>query len=231
MTTAALQSQTNSKKFRVPGLDERQVIVGRTGSGKTQFGIWGVSVAPFHRQPYILIDTKGDSTINAIEKAKHLDMSGVLPKEPGVFVVHPNVSDENEWEDFLWRVHAQENIGLFFDEGYMVPKSSRAFPAILTQGRSKHIPAIVCAQRPLWLSRFVFSEADHFAVFHLNHVKDRKTVGEFLPGGAVDERLPEYHSTIYDVKKDTLFTMSPVPSREKILEAIDRRLPKKQRWF
>jgi hypothetical protein len=230
MTTAALQSPI--KKFRVPGLDERQVIVGRTGSGKTQFAVWGISVAPFHRQPYILVDTKGDSLINGIAKAKHMSMSDVIPREPGLYIAHPNdVTSEEEWDDFLWRIHAQENTGLLFDEGYMVPKASKAFPAILTQGRSKNIPAIVCAQRPLWLSKFVFSEADHFAVFHLNHVKDRKTVEEFLPPNSMEDRLLPFHSRYYDVKADALFTMSPVPSKEKILADIDRRLPKKQRWF
>lgn len=229
MTAAAPKSLT--KKFRLPHVDERTVLLGRTGSGKTQMGLWNISVAPFHKQPYYLIDTKGDKSINEIDKAIHVEMSEPITRKPGLYVVHPNVSDEDEWENFLWNVHASENTGLMFDEGYMVPKSSRAFPAILTQGRSKNIPAIICAQRPLWLSRFVFSEADHFAVFHLNHVKDRKTVGEFMPEGAVDNRLPEYHSRWYNVKDDALFTMQPVPSKQNILADIDKRLPKRQRWY
>lgn len=140
-------------------------------------------------------------------------------------------------EEWLWKVWARENVGLYFDEAFMLPNSGHsrlgAFQAILTQGRSKKIPLISLVQRPSMISNFVFSEADFFSVFHLNRVQDKKTVQDLAE--QLDfrkmEKLKEYHSHWYDVGKDTLFAMQPAPKPEKIAEEIDTKLRPKRRHY
>ena len=113
----------------------------------------------------------------------------------------------------------------------MVP-DQEAFQAILTQGRSKEIPAIILTQRPVWISRFVFSEADFYAVFHLNDRRDQKSVAEFTPNTPLwdlTSRIPDYHFRWYDVSGDYSTQMQPVPDRDMILETFEKRLSVRKR--
>lgn len=216
----------SDNEFEFPTLSQRVIVTGRTGSGKTQFGFWLLSNAEFDRQPFVILDYKRDALINSSEHLRELSLNEKLPTHPGLYIVHPRAgpSDTEAVEAWLWRVLEHEDIGLFTDETYMVPDID-AFPAILTQGRSKHIPAIMLTQRPAWLSRFVFSEADYFAVFHLNDVDDRKKVRRYLPRAYdVDARADKFCCSWYDVGRDVLFSLRPVPDRDSILEAIDAKL-------
>lgn len=181
----------------------------------------------FDTMPWIVIDFKGDALINEIANltgALEIDVNARVPEQPGIYVMHVRPDQEIELDEFLWRVWNHEYVGLYVDEGYMLEKS-KAFDAILTQGRSKHIPVVILSQRPVWLSRFVFSEANFFQVFHLNDVRDRKTIRGFVPA-KLDKRLPEYHSYYYDVDRDKLDVFAPVPNEAKILARINARLPR-----
>lgn len=219
--------------WRFPSTTERMVIVGRTGSGKTQFGSFILSEAAFDRMPYIITDYKGDELLNSIPGLQQLSIRDKLPKKPGLYIVHPIARvDDEAYEDFLWRVRDRENIGMYFDEGYRVPDKTGAFEALLTEGRSKQIPAIVLSQRPAWISRFVFSEANIFTVFHLNHDKDKQKIGEMLPKHSMKNRLERYNSIWYDVDHDELLHLTPAPSADEIRARFASRLaPGKTRFI
>jgi hypothetical protein len=216
--------------FRLPGMTERVAIMGRTGSGKTQQANWLVSKAPFHKMPYCIVDYKGDDLINSIDRIKEIGLNEAIPKSPGLYVLRPtggSKDEDLEVEKWLWKLWAREGAGLYVDEAYMLPDKG-AFQAILTQGRSKRIPAIVLTQRPSWISRFVFSEADFYSVFHLNDKDDRLKINRFMPK-TDDIRLPDFHSRWYDVKRDNEFVLAPCPSAEIIAQTIDDRLTPKRR--
>ena len=206
---------------------ERTVIVGRTGSGKTQQGAWLLSKAPFDRMPWIIVDYKRDEILNGSRLIREIGYND-LPKHPGLYILHPEPSHDEQVDGYLSRVYRRGNTGLFLDESYMVP-DKKGLSAVLTQGRSLRIPVIALTQRPAWLSRFVFSEADHFSVFHLNDSEDRKKVGRFLPGGAADHPPPEFNSIWYSVKRNKLFHLQPVPDAATILTDIETRLAPRRR--
>jgi hypothetical protein len=218
-----------ARPFRFPSRRQRTAIMGRTGSGKTQFASWLLLESYSAKQPWVIIDYKYDDLLNSVDRITEIGLTD-NPKHPGLYIIHPTPGQDDEVEAWLWKVWATENTGLYFDEGYMIP-DREAFNAILTQGRSKNIPAIILSQRPSWISRFVFSEADYYTVFHLNDRKDRKRVGEFLPQGAVEARLPEYHSRWYDVGNDALFQLKPVPDREVIAQGLHDKLAPKRRMI
>ena len=222
-------------EFRLPNTTQRTAVVGKTGSGKTQFGMWLLSHAAFDVQPYIIYDFKGEEFIQEIEYVQEIDLNTV-PTEPGLYVVRPIPGQEDQVEQQLWKVWQQENVGLFIDECYMIDKYSKAFKACLTQGRSKHIPMYLLSQRPVQVDRFVFSEADFHAVFFLNDERDRDVVGKYMPPDVeLDERLPEYYCRWYDVSCDQFVILSPVPDRASILERFNTRLqppePPKRRFI
>jgi hypothetical protein len=214
--------------YRLPGLSHRHTIIGRTGSGKTQLGAWALSHSPFDVQPYVVIDYKHDVLLNACPHIEEIGL-GEVPTHPGLYIVHPTAQTDNEAvESWLWRVHQRENVGLYVDEGYMLPDFG-ALRAILTQGRSKRIPLTILTQRPVWVTRFAISEADFYTVFALNSSRDKKIVEDFLPRKALDGEVPQYHSRWYDVARNRLLTLKPVPRAEEIVERLTDRLKPRRR--
>lgn len=212
---------------RLPNNSQRLVNVGRTGSGKTVAALWHLSEHSIESMPWIIYDFKTDEHIASIPGARSLDLKE-LPKEPGVYVVRPLPDDSELVEKQMWRIWEHEGIGVFVDEAYMVGNNNSAFRALLTQGRSKRIPMLICSQRPAWVSRFVFSEADFYQTFHLNDKRDRDTLESFIPAN-LDKRLQPFHSLYYDVGKNDLVEFSPVPNVQKIMQTFERRLSRKRR--
>lgn len=207
--------------MRLPDNTQRLVIVGRTGTGKTQGAVWHLSHMPWSTMPWIIFDWKRDKLIARLP-TKEIPL-GFVPEEPGLYVVHPLPDQQEDVDAYLWALWARENVGLYVDEGYMLDKS-KAFRAIQTQGRSKHIPTIVLSQRPNNLDRFIFSEADFYQIYALNDLNDRKRVAEWMPlederGYAFNSKykLPKYHSWYYDVSNNELVILNPVPKAEDII--------------
>lgn len=220
-----------SEEFRFPGLTHRTLVVGRTGSGKTQFSAWLLSMSPFDKQPYVIVDYKHDTLLNSTDRFVEIGLEDKLPKRPGVYIVHPTPEvDDEAMESWLWKAWERENVALYFDEGYMIPNKA-ALRSILTQGRSKQVPVIMLSQRPSQLSRFAISEADFFAVFHQNDEDDKKRIAQFTPKGFAQREVPEFHSKWYDVAKNRTFVFKPVPEADEILSTFEERLRTKVRFI
>ena len=213
--------------FRLPTSQERHAIVGSTGSGKTQFANHILSFANWDKRPWLVIDYKGDELIADIPGIEEIGLKEKLPKHRGIYVTRPNPND-NDWiEKRFWEVWKRENTGVYIDEGYMVPDEG-GLQACLTQGRSKHIPMIILSQRPAYINRFVFTEADMLSIFRLSDRKDILRVQELMPDKIDRRELPPYHSYFYDVKKDYFSRLLPVPDREEILDRFEARRPKRR---
>jgi hypothetical protein len=198
---------------------QRLVIVGATGSGKTQAALWHLSRANFDTKPWIIYDFKHDELIGQIEGVQTLTLDAEIPEQPGLYVVHPRPDQTMEVEAQMWKIWTHENVGVYVDEGSLLGKANPAFRSILTQGRSKHIPVIVLVQRPVFVDQFIFSEASFFQIFRLNRDKDLETVNGFIPF-KLKERLPDYHSYYYDVGANKIVVMKAVPDREALLNAF-----------
>lgn len=218
-------------EIRFPNNKQRITIVGRTGSGKTVAANWHLCLRDLDKFPWIVIDYKTDELINSIGRAEQVDVGFIPPKKAtGLFIAHPipEVDDEavNRWLTKLWE---RGKVGVYADEGYMLAKVP-AYNLLLTQGRSLRIPMITLAQRPVWISRFCFSEADFIQVFDLIDERDQKTVESFVPTSLAYD-LPDYNSYYFEVARKRLTQFKPVPKEDVILETIDKKLRKKSRWI
>jgi hypothetical protein len=200
------------RKVRLPSISDRLVLIGGTGSGKTVAGLWHLSRQPIDGMPWLVIDFKGDDNINSIPYAQHVPVGAPLLN--GVYIVKPMLHEKAQLEEMLWRIWSDGDTGIMVDEGFMLA-DSEALNTILMQGRSKRIPVFVLTQRPVMLSRFVFSEASFIQVFRVIDKRDKKTISEFSPifgdKETSTETLPPFYSYYYDVGAHKLVTLKPVP--------------------
>lgn len=231
-----------SKNFgpRLPTVHDRTTIIGKTGSGKTQFSSWLLSTQPFDRQPYIIFDYKYDELLTAVPNIREIDFSvnlKTLAKQKGLYIIHPLPGDDDERvTELLWKIWRHERIGLYFDEGTLIPGNSSAarsgpFQAIQQQGRSKRLPAITVTQRPSRVSPSCFSEASFFAFFYLHTAADIARVNDLGRENVMRDLAQDYHCKWYDVGRNQLTRFSPVPEKGDIIDMINRRLPAKRRLF
>lgn len=204
------------EKARLPNDTNRTVVIGSTGSGKSVFGMWLMGTCQtldWRNGRVICFDWKGDNLLQSLG-AKPLGLHQNPPTRPGLYLVSPDPEDLAGVDAFLYKCWQEEDIGLFFDEAAELEKS-KEINRIMKQGRSKHIPCISCTQRPVWLPRCIFSEAEYFALLRLNDRDDQNTVKRFI-NADVNKRRAEYSSLWYDVARDRAHEFSPVPSPSEI---------------
>lgn len=219
--------------FNFPGDDARTIVVGQTGSGKTVFGVWLLSHASFDRRPWIVVDYKREDMFRQLGRHTfrgHLTPASAPPKKPGLYLIQPMESDDDAMDAFFWRVWQRGGIGLYLDEGMMIPAGrGSAIRAILTQGRSLRIPVIALSQRPVEIDRYFFSEAQYFAEFFLIDRDDRLTVKRYAPIDA-DLIPPPLECFWYDQRQRKLMALAPVPPPDTLLAHIRAKAPRRL-WF
>ena len=156
---------------RLPDDTQRLSIFGKTGGGKSQAGLWHLSLRRWDEMPWTLFDFKDDPTIAAVVPHKRINL-GYIPERPGIYriVVNDAQTPENRERinEHLWNIHATGNHGIFVDEGLQVA-GMPSIDAINKQGRSKHIPVIFLYQRPVGQRNVsVISEAEFMQIISTN---------------------------------------------------------------
>lgn len=212
--------------MEIPDDDARTVVIGKTGSGKTRFGVWLLAMSSIQDMPWIIINSKGDKFINQIPYAKRIKVTDAIPRRAGVYIVSP-MPDDPRMEGFLERIWRKGKTGIFIDEGYMLA-DSMWLNRLLTQGRSKLIPIIICTQRPVWLPRFTFSEAFYISYFGLSDDRDIDTVQRFVDTDLFASKAllkqNKYHSIWYDIGNDTVEYLKPCPTDDQVMDIFKRKL-------
>jgi DNA helicase HerA-like ATPase len=215
--------------FRFPGGDARTLAIGATGTGKSTCATWMLAHQRFDRRPWCIIDFKHEMLFDLIGIPPIQQISfGTIPRKPGLYLISPRPDQDDQLEAWLWKVWERENIGLYVDEATLMPDQS-AFRAVLQQGRSKRIPVIACTQRPVSVMRGLFSEASYFAVYRMADKRDYKTVEGFIPAD-LSLPLPAYHWHWYDVQRNTLLHMGPVPRPKEVADLARSKIPHRETW-
>jgi hypothetical protein len=77
-----------------------------------------------------------------------------------------------------------------------------AFIDIWQRGRSRNVGGWAATQRPVSIPLFFLSEAEHFFIFSLTVVEDRKRVASFAGEALLDRPVDPYGFFYYNVRRD-----------------------------
>lgn len=186
---------TSLKQIR-PKQDQRLILVGATGTGKTTLARHLLD--PFER--VIIIDSKctyggkdgeeGYEMVSTPARLRRLrasvDLIQYRPDE-----LHQSVDDYNEVYRWCYR---RQDIMVYTDEAFLVHHGSYApdwLRACVTCGRELGIGMITGTQRPRGIDLRLLTEAEIFIAFDLRHRDDRKRMAE-MGGDEFMERPPKH---------------------------------------
>lgn len=208
---------------------QRGIVIGQTGSGKTVGAIWHMQHVPV--TPIVIMDTKGEPAFDKIgidEETQVYESLADFEKEwfkkrrqPIYSIVRPDmaeIAEPSAMDETLFKmVQSGRGHFLYIDEAYQWHVQGRAgagLTGVLTRGRSKGITTLLSTQRPAWLSRFCFTEAQKMYIYRLTDKRDSKTIGEYVPDFVDKPVAKRFEWYYYDVLEGELKMYSPV----KILE-------------
>lgn len=219
-----------SEDFVIPGAEDRTVVMGQTGSGKTIFGAWLLSLQNMEKRPWVAMDFKEEELWDRVGSPPMRPLRlNQMPGKRGLYRLPVYPGQEEQLEDWLWKVWRRGNIGLFCDEVTLIPKWN-AFKAVLRQGRSRLIPVIACTQRPFDCPREVFTESRVKVIFQLDDEEDYKRVKQFTGRSNIDKPLPRHCAYWYDSQRRALLTLKPAPAPATIARDIKMAAPTSWAW-
>lgn len=156
--------------------DVRAVFVGATGSGKSQLAK--------HFLPrlnrVVVIDPKHTFKLPGFEVRKNLPLMGSKFR----IVYRPGRNDDEHLTSFLYDLLHGRNCTIYCDE---LSTLSEQFPAATDQladiartGRELHVAVWSTVQRPRWVPRVFFTEAEIVFLFNLRSAEDRDYMSQFV---------------------------------------------------
>lgn len=199
---------------------KRIALFGRSGVGKSYMSKWIVLRSTALR--WIILDTKHDDIYDDWPTIDELPTTKILSELWQVssqIVVRPKPYENNADTLDLWleMIHEKYNrFGIVIDETYQVAFGPRAGPGLtglVTRGRVRGQSVVMGSQRPAWVPRFVFSEANGYIVMSLNMREDKEKVASFVGDRwkrMVMRELREREWLWYDVGQNRLWPMRPV---------------------
>lgn len=212
-------------EFVLPNAADRTTVIGPTGSGKTVFAGLILSKQNFEKRPWVLLDFKDEELWDLVKSPPIQTLKiGDMPGKRGLYRMYVDPQDDEAIEQWLRKIWARGNTGLFIDEQSLMPKGP-AMKAILRQGRSKLIPCIMCTQRPVDCDREVFTESQYISVFSIEDEKDLKTVRGYTRNSPIEAPLPSFHSWWYDRRQKFLFRLQPSPPPDMVASLLRQVAP------
>lgn len=175
--------------------NERVSLVGMTSSGKTYFARAFLA----HSPRLIVVDPKGTQynhlwdtvpySENSIKTLQEIDKNGEYTGRARIRITAP--ISRKEWEYYFAIIYGLRNITVYIDELYGVtpPVAGEWLQALYTRGRELGIGVWAAMQRPVFVPKFVFSEAEWKVMFRLELDDDKEFMARNVFGPIAKEEL------------------------------------------
>lgn len=198
---------------------KRLIVTGRTGSGKSTLICWLLNRS---RQHWVIFNPKWTAAFKNLPDSnvmngfddKKFDAS--IKKYKYTIINFKSAEANYAFMDaVLDYIHnSYENIGVCIDELYTLHNNSRAgegLIGLLTRGRELKQSFIGASQRPAWISRFCYSEADYISTLSIAMIEDRKVLRDNTGSDFFLEKLEARKWLWYDVSGDKTIKYGAVP--------------------
>lgn len=204
----------------VPARGERALLVGQTGSGKSQLALW--ILERMENSPIILYDTKSERLLETLPRSRVVtSIAGVHQSvnDPTIdyiiFRISPQVRADSDALDDLLFYHYQNfrGIDVYLDELFAFSNNGRAgtgLLSLLTEGRGLGITMLMAVQKPRYMSSFTISETQKYYVFFLADENDKKRIAEFIPGFRDLPAPPEFAFYYYKIRQTAATLAGPI---------------------
>ncbi len=184
--------------------NDRVLLAGKTGSGKTWFAHRLLAGVP----RLVVIDPKATLIDWGLTEPGADDWTRLERGGTGRFrILAPIVDDPLMWYESLFqRLYDIGDLTVYIDEAYAVSspgsRPGKYLAALYTRGRELGIGVWAATQRPTWIPLFLISEADWLIMFRLNLPDDRKRLAA-IAGDRVMGRIPDKHGLwLYNVEDE-----------------------------
>lgn len=202
----------------IPKHGERALVVGQSGSGKTQLSKWLL----YHMPGAIIYDTKTEPAfeemgpvVSTTDEAFKVfaeegdDVDYVIVRPPPWMMAYPMALDEM----LLDHYDRGHGVTAYLDEAYQFHKNGRPGPgylSLLTRGRSRDISTITSSQRPAFLSLFAFTELNHLFAMRLQHDDDRQRLSNVIANYHKRDKVPIHHFDYARADGETITRFKPI---------------------
>jgi DNA helicase HerA-like ATPase len=199
-----MQNQNESKPLQIKlRANERVLIAGKTGSGKTYAARQLLSGV----RRLVVIDSKATLTDWNLHEPQAWDWYQFGKGKPGRFrILAPIVDNPELWYETLFeRLYYIGDLTLYIDEAYQVTSSSQPqkwLRALYTRGRELGIGVWASTQRPASIPVILISEAETILTFRLNWPDDRKRLAGVVGPEVVNPVKEKYAFWVYRAEDD-----------------------------
>lgn len=196
-----------------PGRDDRAVLIGKTGCGKTTLAKYFVEDPD--KQYSVTWNPKGSDSVLRWRQT-HVTTLGELydaaDEEERRIVYTPTpflAEDESNQAEFFYWVYENKYRRLYLDEAtaivYGGVKVPRGLLALINRGRERGISTMTATQRPSGVPMNILSESEHYYVFQTLLPQDRQRV-EAITGISIEDQagLNEHEFYYFNLSRGLL---------------------------
>ncbi len=188
------------------GRNDRGTLIGKTGSGKTTLARF--LLEDYHKPYSVTWNPKNSDAVNSWYHKQYYTLDELFEAKEQRLIYTPHYSkaeDEADQEKFFYWIYERKYTRVYVDEATSVVGGTsppRFLTAIVNRGRERGISSLIATQRPKRVPLNILSEAEHFYIFKLLLLDDRKRVEEIC-GITVEQQaqLNDYEFFYFNISR------------------------------
>jgi hypothetical protein len=170
--------------------DERVVFVGATGFGKTFLAKH--FLAKLNR--VLVIDPKHTFKLDNFKRARQLPFNAGALLNGNIdfhIIYRPRLADDMDLAMLIYKLNKMKDVTIYCDElstlAEQFGETTSMLADVVRTGRERHVAVWSALQRPRWIPRVFFTEAEVMFQFNLRSGDDRSYMAQFVGAEVIDQ--------------------------------------------